>query len=164
MKDKSVLCGLIFKILIKGMSGVAKYDKEIRDEVASLPDGYKVKMGIFPHSDYAKFVFKNNRVYKTKDDNCDIEILFKNLKVAKKVLLGRMSIAQAFSMHAIVLEGNINDALVLVRIMERTEDYLFPKWYTKSINRKKKNVSSFRVYLWLLFGCNKLKKERNNGK
>lgn len=164
MKKKSALCKLIFNILIKGMSGVAKYDSEIKDEVASLPDGYKVKLGIFPHNDYVKFVLKNNRVYKTKDNDCDIEITFKNLKVARRVLLGKLSIAEAFSMHAIVLNGNINHALVLVRIMERTEDYLFPKWYTKAINRKKKNVSSMKIYLWLLFGCNRLKKEKKNGK
>lgn len=164
MKKKSVLCRLIFNILIKGMSGVAKYDNEIKEELGVLGDGYKVKLGIFPHSDYARFVVKDNRVYKTKVEDCDIEILFKNLKVAKKVLLGRMSIAEAFSMHSIVLKGNINDALVLVRIMERTEDYLFPKWYTKAINRKKKNVSSLKIYLWLLFGCNRPKKEKKHGK
>lgn len=164
MKKKSFLCKIIFNILIKGMSGVAKYDNEIRDELASLPDGYKVKLGVYPHADYVKFIIKNNRVYKTQDEECDIEILFKNLKVAKKVLLGRLSIAEAFSMHAIILEGNINDALVLVRVMERTEDYLFPKWYTKAINRKKKNISSFKIYLWLVFGCNRLKKEKRHGK
>ena len=160
MKKKSGLCKLIFNILVKGMSGVAKYDREIQDEVLSLKDGFKVKLGIFPHDDYVRFVLKNGRVYKTKEDDCDLEITFKNLKVAKRVLLGRLSIAEAFSMHTIVLKGNINHALVLVRIMERTEDYLFPKWYTKAINRKKKNVSSLKIYLWLLFGINKLKKEK----
>lgn len=164
MERKSKLCKLIFNILIKGMSGVGKYDDEIGTELKSLPQCFKVQMGVFPHENYAQFMIVNNRVVKIKDQKCDLQIVFKNKHIAKKVLLGRISIAEAFTQHAIVLKGNINLALILVRVMERTEDYLFPKWYTKAINRKPKRVCSLKLYLWLLFGCNKIKKENINGK
>ncbi len=160
MERKSGLCSLIFKILIKGMSGAGKYDEEVGAELKSLPPCFKVQMGIFPHKDYAQFMVVNNRVIKTKNQICDLEIVFKNKRIAKQVLLGKVSIAKAFSMHEIVLKGNINLALILVRVMERTEDYLFPKWYTKAINRRPKKISSFKLYMWVLFGQNKLKKEK----
>lgn len=164
MERKNGLCKLIFNILIKGMSGVGKYDSEIGTELKSLPPCFKVQLGIFPYENYAQFMVVNNRVVKVKDQKCDLQIIFKNKRVAKRVLLGRISIAEAFTQHAIVLKGNINLALILVRVMERTEDYLFPKWYTKAINRRPKKVSSLKLYLWLLFGCNRIKKENKNGK
>lgn len=156
MERKSALIKLIFNILIKGMSGVGKYDDQIADELKSLPPSFKVQLGVFPHTNYAQFEVINNRVVKIKDQKCDLKILFKNSKVAKKILLGQISIADAFCMHQLVLEGNINLALILVRVMERTEDYLFPKFVSKVINRKPKKVSSFRLYMWLIFGCNKI--------
>lgn len=164
MERKSGLCKLIFNILIKGMSGVGKYDSDIGAELQSLPPCFKVQMGVFPNENYAQFMVLNNRVIKVKDQKCDLVIIFKNKRIAKKVLLGKVSIAEVFTQHAIVLKGNINLALILVRVMERTEDYLFPKWYTKAINRRPKKVSSTKLYLWLLFGCNKIKKENKNGK
>lgn len=164
MERKSGLCKLIFNILIKGMSGVGKCDSEMGAELKSLPPCFKVQMGVFPDENYAQFMVVNNRVVKIKEQKCDLEIVFKNKRIAKKILLGRINIAKAFTQHAIVLKGNINLALILVRVMERTEDYLFPEWYTKEINRRPKKVSSIKLYMWLLFGCNKIKKENKNGK
>lgn len=161
MEKKSSLCGLIFKILVKAMSGVGKYDSDVENDLKSLPERFKVQMGVFPHENYVQFEVRDGRVYKTKNQECDLVIVFKNVKMAKQVLLGKVSIAEAFTKHAMVLKGNINLALVLVRVMERTEDYLFPKWYTKVINRQPKKVHSAKIYLWLVFGRNKYKESKN---
>ena len=83
----------------------------------------------------------------------DLEIVFKNRKACKKVLLGRFGVAESFARHDILLKGNINTAVALVRIIDLCEYYLFPRLITrKFLPKVKKQFASIKLYFFALFG------------
>ena len=45
----------------------------------------------------------------------------------------RLGVAQAYAEHRFLLKGDIKDAMSFVRVIDRTEGYLFPKFITKGI-------------------------------
>lgn len=163
MRKKSLLARIIFNLLVKGVNGANLYDSKVQQEIKSLPENFVVSLGVFPVGEYITFEINKDIVKKVQNKKADISILFKNSKIANKVLLGRISIAQAFANHALLLKGDIYKSMSLVRIINIVENYLFPKWYTKAIPYSEKEVSSLKMYLYVLFGSKnkKLKGEKN---
>ena len=83
----------------------------------------------------------------------DLKITFKSRACAKLVLLGRISVAESFARHDILLEGNINTAVLLVGIIDKVEYYLFPRIITrKFLPKMQKEFSSLWLYLFVMFG------------
>ena len=152
MPRKNGLSNLIFKLLVKGIQGCNKYDTRVRAELETLPDGIVIQMGIFPQDNYIQYTKKNGFVFAVKEKQPDIAILFKNVKNAKKVLLGRESVEQAFAKHSITLKGDIAHAMTLVRIINIVENYLFPKFMRRNLPELQKECSSLKIYGHILFG------------
>lgn len=156
MGKKSFLNSVIFNLLVKGINGANLYDTRVQQEVCALPKSFSVSLAVFPYGNYICFEVNPSGVHKMRQiNNADLQIIFKNNKIAQKVLLGKMSIADAFSSHAILLKGDIYKAMGLVRIINIVENYLFPRFYTKAIPYEKKQVSAFKMYCYVLFGCTK---------
>ena len=153
---KSGLVKLIMKILGKSMAYVSKNDARARDTFLNLPENLRVSMGIFGEDTYVTLQKTKNQIYVDKPhDNlpADLEIIFKNRKACKKVLLGRFGVAESFARHDILLKGNINTAVALVRIIDLCEYYLFPRLITrKFLPKTKKQFASIKLYFFALFG------------
>lgn len=153
---KSGLVKLIMKILGKSMAYVSKNDARARDTFLNLPENLRISMGIFGESTYVTLQKTKNQIYVDKPhDNlpADLEIIFKNRKACKKVLLGRFGVAESFARHDILLKGNINTAVALVRIIDLCEYYLFPRLITrKFLPKTKKQFASIKLYFFALFG------------
>lgn len=163
---KNKLANFIFKLLVKGINGLNLYDTRVQKETRNLPENFVVSLGIFPYGEYIKFKINSDCVYRIKDETpADLEIVFKNNKVANAVVLGRNSIAKTFAEHALLVKGDIYKAMALVRIINLVENYLFPKWFTNKIYRYKKECSSFKIYFYVLFGrSSKRLKEKGDEK
>ncbi len=153
MGKKSKLNAFIFKLLVKGINGANLYDTRVRQELADLPQPFTVSLAVFGQGTYITFKTSAEGVFRCENDNADLQIVFKNAKIARKVLLGKVSIATAFSCHALLLKGDIYKAMGLVRVINIVENYLFPRFYTKAIPYEKKQVSAFKMYMYVLFGC-----------
>ena len=151
---KSALINVIFNVLIKAFPYVCKNDSVCRDLFFNLPKNLSVNMGVYGEGAYITIEKTENQILKAKPakETADLEVLFKTRRAAKKVLLGSIGVAESFSRHDILLKGDINTAVRLVRIIDRVEYYLFPRLITKKfLPKMKKEFSSFKVYGYLLF-------------
>lgn len=160
MAKKDSLCNIIFNVLARGVSVLNEKDSLIKTEIDALPQNYTVSLGILPYGNYLYILKRDGKLYvdKTKQEQVDLAIAFKNAKSARRVMLAKSSIAQSYCRHDLLVSGDIAEAMGLVRVINRAEKYLFPHFMTKSFLPKiKKEYSSFCLYCKILFGSFKHK-------
>ena len=89
-----------------------------------------------------------------QDTPGDVTIRFKSPDDAFRVFTGQIGIAQAYAQHRFTLRGNMGLAMPFVRCVDIAEGYLFPAVLARRIlkRRPKKEISTARVYLAVLFG------------
>ena len=165
---KAVLINVIFNVLAKALPFVCKNDSRARELFFSLPKNLKVSMGIYGEGPYILLSKTEKQIVKEKDASggANLEVVFKTRKAAQMVLLGQISVSKSFARHDILLKGDINTAVRLVRIIDIVEYYLFPRFITyKFLPKIQKEFSSFKVYGSLVFLSAKkcvIEKERKN--
>ncbi len=76
----------------------------------------------------------------------DLKVIIKDLTSAFKMVLARLGIAQAYARRRIAIEGNTVHAMVLTRILDRVEAYLFPVFLTKKMLKQVPKFG-FKQYL-----------------
>lgn len=153
---KSALLKIIGLFLGKAMPYVCNKDSKAYEIFESLPQELRVSLGILNEGDYLTIFKSKNQILVEKSDKnkeCDLKIYFKNRKSARLVFLGKISVAQSFARHDILLAGNINTAISLVGIIDICEYYLFPRFITyKFLPKMKKEFCSIPLYFFCLFG------------
>ena len=156
---KNKLCNLIFPILCKGIIAGYHYDDIIKKDLDTLPRDFSISLGIFPYGTYIRLIRINGVFYTSKIDKpSDLTVTFKSNSAAVDTMLARQNVAQAFAKHQLLLAGDIAQGLTLVRVINRVECYLFPRFMTRKILPKiKKQVCTLRMYTRILFKSTKYK-------
>lgn len=152
---KVLLANVVFGVLKRGLKTCYRLDSKVRDIIKDLPDGYVFTLRILPFKPYFSLKKTGDKLVNVKkDEKIDLELCFKNIEVALPVLTGRQGVEDTYKYSSIITYGNIGDTVKMVECMNIVENYLFPKVITSKILKGKyeKNVSSFRVYLGILFG------------
>ena len=158
MNGRYMVCSVVFSVLYRGMRVLVHADERVAAELASLPEGRGVRFKVCadPKAPELFFRVENGTVVKEKDKNKkpDLDIIFKNEKMAFRVFTGRMGIPQAYAAHAFTMRGSIQETMVICRIVDIVEGYLFPWIIAKHIMKEKptKKCPSILVYLRLIPG------------
>lgn len=154
---QQIVCGIVLQVLFRAIRVLSHCDSEIRQELLELPEGQIVRFSVSPHARSKSLTFQiaQGSIQKAGADAVpDIHITFKNEAMAFRVFTGRMGVAGAYAAHAFILKGNINEAMGVVRVVDRVEGYLFPSFMSRRILKEipQKQVPSLVVYLRLIPG------------
>ena len=152
---KNFIMKIILYFLYRGIKVLNGRDSEITKEIKQLPNGYTIKIctDLVKARSIIIQIF-DGKVKKIKtSQNIDLEIVFKNKKLAYKTFTGKVSIARAYAEHYFQMYGNIYLAMGVTRILERVEGYLFPKCISKHCLKRpfKREISMFKTYLLCIF-------------
>lgn len=152
---RALTCRAVLQVLYRGIRVLSHADSRVRQELLSLPEGRTVRFAVSPKPDAPSLTFTvlDGTIQKApRTAEVDIEIVFKNEKMAFRVFTGRMGISGAYAAHAFTLRGNINETMGIVRIIDLVEAYLFPGFMTRRILRElpKKQCPAMLVYLRLI--------------
>lgn len=156
---KSFIIKLVCKILGKAIPYVCSKDSRAKETFFNLPSDLTISLGVFGEGEYLVLHKTKNQILKVskKVDDVDLKIIFKSRKAAKMVMLGKIGVAQSYARHDLLLAGNINTAVALVRVIDLCEYYLFPRFITyKFLPKMKKQFSSIPLYFYCLFGSQSL--------
>lgn len=154
MKIKEKICTIIFSLLGKAFSILPFYDTLLQQEINTLKEGMKIKVQIGKKGSCICLTKQQGRIVREeKNDKVDLLIQFKGSRAAFFVLIGKKSIAQAYAEHRFILKGEIASAMSLVRSINRIEQYLFPKCFSKKLFQKQssKELSFWKTYWVILF-------------
>jgi len=138
-------------------------DKKIQSEVIGLPESFVFSMGSLP--DGPKFVMQKQddgtfRCLRKKDTTAvDLVISFKHVKHAFLVFSFQEGTARSFANERIVLNGEINLAMIIVRCLDRMEALVLPRFIAvkalkryPSIRVSEKLFLALKIYMQFLIG------------
>jgi len=145
------------------LEAASKVDKKIKDELTELPATFAFSMGILPKG--PGFVVQkqaDGTLYcKRRKDNIstDLVISFKHLRHAFLILSFQESTARSFANDRMLLDGDLNLAMVIVRCLDRMECLVLPKFVAVRAVKRYPPISipeklslATRIYMQVLLG------------
>lgn len=135
---KSLYVSIMLWFVGRALAAVSKIDKEVRDEIAALPEGCLIGMAVFPFgctgfkapamfvqkTDGNRFRYIGTRAGSRKPD---FLITFKSIEAAMLVFTFREKTVEAQAYARFTADGPLAVACTFVRILNKTEILLLPK-------------------------------------
>lgn len=121
---------LMMDVIGRGLVMASQVDAEVKKEISQFPVGFSLSMTVFPHG--PKFVAKVTAQQELELVNDaalkpDLVITFKHMKHAFLVFSFQESTARAFANDRMIADGDVSNAIRLVRCLNRMESLILPK-------------------------------------
>ncbi|MDM1323042.1 hypothetical protein [Acinetobacter pseudolwoffii] len=149
---------LMMDVIGRGLVMASQVDEEIKQEVAQFPVHFTLSMKVFPHG--PAFVArvtedKQLELVKNLEKTPDLTITFKHLHHAFLVFSFQESTSQAFANDRMIADGDISNAIRLVRCLNKMEALILPKLvaqlavkeYPSNLSLKEKLSEASSIYL-----------------
>lgn len=138
---------------------ISHFNDDVKKELQAWPEGFKVKIAVKDGGPGIAWKKTTNGLHAISlKGDFDLQIYFKNLSIAYKVITTLSNVPEAFTQNRIQAYGNIPDSMVLIRILNVVQSYLFPPILSKRILKRvpkfgwKEQLGRIRVYtLGLIF-------------
>jgi hypothetical protein len=150
-----------FYALGRGAESVSRFNKELKSELKAWPEFYTVMMKVAPNG-RELWLQKNGERLKwisKQTSDADLIVLFKNLDTAFRIISTLSNVHTAFTQNRIMVYGDVAQSMVLIRILNIVQAYLFPPILSKNVLKRvpefnfSQHVGRLRVYIsGLLFG------------
>jgi len=145
----------------------ARVDKDVKKEFEDLPEDFIFYLGVGPAGPY--MVVGKNEKGKVKfmgmnpsGKNISLRLTIKTMEAAIQVFTFQESTCVAFARERFVADGELPQALGIVRVLNRIETLLLPKIVTKlavkrypkwsELNPVRKYLTRIAVYLGIVTG------------
>lgn len=151
-KIKKLTSKIVLFFLGRGIQTLYKQDTMVKHEIMEWKENFIIQITTPNNEVDWKIKKENGKLIRTKTENADLSISFKSIDILFKLVTGRLGVAQAYAEHRFLLKGEIKDAMSFVRVIDRTEGYLFPKIITNKILKEipKREKSMLEIYTRVL--------------
>ncbi len=154
LAGKKMFSSVILYFLFHGLNVLYRKDERVRSEIDEWENGFAwgIGMGEKAPALYMRKTEKGFERISAKNvhpENMDLMIQFKSVDAAFQVMSGQVGVAGSYARHGFVLKGDIARAMSVVRCMDLTEAYLFPKVISRRILKEvpEKNMGLFHTYV-----------------
>jgi len=150
-----------FYALGRGSESVSRFNQELKSELSAWPDGYTIMLKVAPNGSELWLQKKGNTLKRISKQSAsaDLIVIFKNLDTAFKIFTTLSNVHTAFCHNRIMVYGNVSQSMVLIRILNIVQAYLFPPFLSKNVLKRVpkfsfvQHLQRIRVYtVGLLFG------------
>lgn len=155
LKAKKLFAQIILFFLYRGMRVLYRLDSRVKEEVDGWPLGRTVVLRASQEGPVLCMKRVSWGLARVRPvAHPEIEIAFKSLDGAFLVFSGQIGTAGAYAQHRFAVKGEVSAVMSVVRCMDLTEAYLFPKVITRRILRRVpvKQTSSINVYCRAILG------------
>lgn len=158
---KNLVIKIVMFIMGRGMQSASKHDSDIKKEIESFPEGFRIAMKVLPNGSSLTVEKKGNNMkyLGSKNLGADLVINFKNSESAFMVFTAQMGTAKGFAEHRISVKGELSYAMTFTRCINILQGYLFIGIINKRIMKRlppmpfKKQLIRFVIYfLGIPFG------------
>ncbi len=149
---KIVVSKVVLFFLGRGIITLFKNDSKIKQEIESWNDNFIIQITTEDTAIDWQIQKRQGKLYRVKESKQNLSISFKSVDILFKLVTGRLGVSKAYAEHRFLLKGEIKDAMSFVRVIDRTEGYLFPSIMTKRILKEvpKREKPMLEIYGRLL--------------
>ena len=165
---------LILSVLGQGIRVCRNFDEEVRAEFDLLPENFVLIIGIWGsrhplilqsrkdgvhriHESVSSLVKKlsvpqviSRRVsLEQPQETRMLEIRFKSVEAAFRMVTGQLSAEQAYARHDLIIRGEIGQAMRFLRAIQRVEGYLFPRTMARQLLPEDQELPCRRWRVWV---------------
>lgn len=151
-----------FWALGRTIQSLSRFDKETKAEIEHWNEGFSFILKVLPNNACLSMVKQNGKLkFKGLKElqNPELTVYLKNIDTAFRMITAQWGVHHVYAQHKTSVIGNVVDAMILIRLIYKAEDYLFPPILSKNILKSllKASFGKFftrlRLYtLGLLFG------------
>jgi len=158
---KKIVVSAGFFALARGVESASKFNKEVISELEAWEEGYTIMLKVAPNGTELWIQKKGNSLkwITALEKEADLIVLFKNLDTTYKIITTLSNVHTAFVQNRIMVYGDVSQAMVLIRILNIVQSYLFPPFLSKNVLKRvpkfsfAQHMGRFRIYTsGLLFG------------
>lgn len=136
--------GLMMGVVGRALVSASQVDEVIRKDVAAFPEGYILQMKVMPNG--ASFTAQVQgdgtlKLLKNFTGKPDLSARFKHLSHAFLVLSFQEGTARAFANDRIYVDGEVSQAIRLVRCLSRMEVLILPKLIAERAVKRYPNIA-----------------------
>ncbi len=153
--ETALVKGLLF-VLGRGAQAIARFDEEVNKEVTRWEDSFSVMFEILPDGPRVSLQKMNGKlIYRgLQKTEADLVITFKNIDAAFLIFTARLSTPEGYARKLIMIKGDINKAMSLIRCMRIIQFILFPRFIARSILKRLPRLTlrrwGIRFYTYLI--------------
>ncbi|HEX3011700.1 MAG TPA: hypothetical protein VHQ70_06625 [Syntrophomonadaceae bacterium] len=148
---KTILVKIVLFVLGRGFQCIAARDEIVKKEVAGWKESLVIMFQILPCGPYMSLQKKNGRLcyMGLTKSYADLVINFKNIETAFMVFTAQIGIPEGYAQHRFSVEGDISQAMSVIRCLNMVEFYLFPRFIAKLILKRVPGMTAARFGLRL---------------
>lgn len=154
MKIKDILNGKLFYkifvswetfLLMSGLRACYMYDKDVQEIVQSLPENFRLGIGIDNASKVMSIekvgnVFNCQTIKKVNSDYTKgNDLIFKNIRLAQDTLTARISFLDSYVQSRFVFSGDIESGEKFIKLLDIVQTYMAWPYVRKYVLKKKLN-------------------------
>ncbi|MHA1115949.1 MAG: aldehyde ferredoxin oxidoreductase C-terminal domain-containing protein [Candidatus Heimdallarchaeaceae archaeon] len=147
---KERIVALVFTILGRAMKTLSTIDSNIKQEIRTWPTNFKILFNV-DNYETSLGLLKNKKgvlnPQKVTEKQADLVITFKTIDAAFELMTAQKGIHHAYASNAIKVKGDTQIAMSLIRCLNITETYLFPRIIAKRIMRKIPTINLMKRYI-----------------
>lgn len=147
----------ILSLIGRSFTVLAVKDPKIKKELAYLPEKFSAAVAVEKNGPYLLVKKEKNQVkyygYQHNPKNIDLKLYFKDEEFAYQVLAAKEGIRQAFAEHKVILEGNMENAVSFIYILEIVEASIMADEFAERVLNYdfKRKMSRFKLIVKALF-------------
>ena len=160
-KFKIAVVAAGFYALGRGAESARRFNKELQMELEAWEEAYVIMLKVAPNGNELWLKKESGRLkwINKQDKAADLIVVFKNLDTAFRIITTLSNVHTAFTQNRIMVYGDVAQSMVLIRILNIVQAYLFPPFLSKNVLKRvpkfnaNQHIGRLRVYTTgLLFG------------
>lgn len=151
---KNLITSIGFIILQRAAISVSHFNKDVKSELEAWNEGFRVKLQVSDSPLAIAWIKKDGALKYLPVDSKDFDLIvqFRTLDTAFRIITTLSNVPQAFTQNRIQAFGHIPNSMILIRILNTVQAYLFPPFLSKRVLKRVPNfnfsqhIGRLRVY------------------
>ena len=153
-KLKSMITSSGFFALKQATVSLSHFNKGLQEELNAWEDGYTIQLKVLPNGPAIAFEKVDGKLQtiSPNKNHYSLVVVFKTEEIAYRIITTQNSVPQAFTQNRLMVYGSTADSMILIRILNIVQAYLFPPILSKRILKRvpkfnlSQHIGRVRVY------------------
>ena len=139
---KRIYCSIIMAVLGWFIPNVACRKEGVREEIRMFPEDFTFRLGVWPAGPSVAFRREGDRLRRIRDDwaGVDLGVYLKSIEAAWLMFSFQESTCRAEACNRLLVRGELPHTCTFIRLMDKVEILLLPKFIAKLAVKKWEKV------------------------